>query len=561
MNNKTKMKQLKIAIATALLIQCSAIIHSNAQSNSKNLGNEDVTIIKEYQPVLNDAFKISIVPQGDTSTSVAIPLNYEIEPKQMITNYNITPIKPVKIKDDVIKKLYHGFIKGGYGNYNTPLIEATYNSLRSKTFDAGVHFKHMSSTGELDGYGYPGFSNNQFNATGTKFFDKSSLNADIDYSHDVYHYYGYESPPELFTKSETKHLFSDVMASFVFASNNADKDALKYNAGFSIYNFRDNRNSDESSEIITGSLGKIIGNGSGDIKFTADLNQTQQAQQDLNRNIFTLEPRYQFKKDLFNLTLGVNANIESNDSKTLYHLYPHILAKYQVIDDAFSVYAKWTGELRRNNLRSLSRENPFLDKFTELKNTNDKLDLSLGTNIKLSHDVNAIASIGYSRLLNEVFFINTNDIPVMFETIYDDVDLVNLHGQLDYNQSEKTIIGLNIDFNSYNMDIANTKPLYRPLYRIGLTGKYLIADKIEIKGDIYFNGSSYAFDYEKSTTIPAYKTIKGYVDLNAGAIYHYSKILNVFVQLNNVTMSRYYQWYNYPSYRLNAIAGVTYSFW
>ncbi|MBK9638938.1 MAG: hypothetical protein IPO63_14455 [Bacteroidetes bacterium] len=27
-----------------------------------NLGNEDINVIKEYQPVLNDAFKINISP-------------------------------------------------------------------------------------------------------------------------------------------------------------------------------------------------------------------------------------------------------------------------------------------------------------------------------------------------------------------------------------------------------------------------------------------------------------------------------------------------------------------
>ena len=108
MNSKSKMILRNIVALLAL----GSSQWANAQTdNSKNLGNEDIDIVKEYQPVLNDAFKISLTPQGDTSTSHAPSYTYNVEPQQMTPNFNITPIKPVKIKDEVIKKLYNGFIK------------------------------------------------------------------------------------------------------------------------------------------------------------------------------------------------------------------------------------------------------------------------------------------------------------------------------------------------------------------------------------------------------------------------------------------------------------------
>ena len=113
MNSKSKMILRNIVALLAL----GSSQWANAQTdNSKNLGNEDIDIVKEYQPVLNDAFKISLTPQGDTSTSHAPSYTYNVEPQQMTPNFNITPIKPVKIKDEVIKKLYNGFIKAGYGD-------------------------------------------------------------------------------------------------------------------------------------------------------------------------------------------------------------------------------------------------------------------------------------------------------------------------------------------------------------------------------------------------------------------------------------------------------------
>jgi len=562
-NNKTDKLLLRCVALFVLIFQS---INGFAQTeNVKNLGDKEVTIVKEYQPVLNDVFKISLTPQGDTSTSLTSVLKYDVDPQQMISNYNITPIKPVKIKDETIKKLYHGFVKAGYGNYNTPLLDVSYNTLRSKSFDAGVKIKHESSSGAIKDYGYPGFRETQIGLTGTKFFDKNMLDADINYSRDVYHFYGYKkSSTELFTRNETKHLFSDVAANFIFSDNNSDKDAIKYKAAFSIYNFRDNNHSDESGEVLSGYFGKNIGDGLLKVNFIADLNQTQQSKQDLTRNIFTLEPLYYFKWKLLSVIAGVNSSMESNNTDLLFHLYPNVEAKYMIIDDAFSVFAKWGGGMKKNTFKSISKENQFLDSFTSFKNTNDKLNLSLGAFAKLSHDVNANATVRYSRLTNELFFVNEDldptKSPVKFTTLYDDVDLIAIHGQLDYRQAENTTVGLNIDFNSYNPDNLS-KPLFKPLYRIGLSGKYIIADKIEIKPDIYFNGNSYAFDYRDTiSNIPKFQTIKGFVDLSIGVEYHYTKILNVFVQINNIAMSRQFYWNKYPSYRLNAMVGITYSF-
>ena len=172
----TAMKNSIHVIIYMLLILLLAVNSLKAQnSGQQNLGNEDVTIVKEYQPVLNDAFKINILPEGDTSVAEPLHLQYNLEPQQMNSVYTLSPIKPVKIKDDVIKKLYRGFAKAGYGNYNTPLVEVSYHSLRSKIFDAGVDAKHMSSTGDIKGFGHPNFSENKLGLNGTRYFDKNAV--------------------------------------------------------------------------------------------------------------------------------------------------------------------------------------------------------------------------------------------------------------------------------------------------------------------------------------------------------------------------------------------------
>ena len=54
--------------------------------------------------------------------------------------------------------------------------------------------------------------------------------------------------------------------------------------------------------------------------------------------------------------------------------------------------------------------------------------------------------------------------------------------------------------------------------------------------------------------------MKGYTDINLGVEYRYTKVLSGFVNISNLTGSRYYRWYNYPNYRFQIMGGVSYSF-
>ena len=69
MTNLNNVTMGSIGSLTLIIFILGIFNNASAQTGVKhNLGNEDITIIKEYQPVLNDAFKMNILPEGDTST-------------------------------------------------------------------------------------------------------------------------------------------------------------------------------------------------------------------------------------------------------------------------------------------------------------------------------------------------------------------------------------------------------------------------------------------------------------------------------------------------------------
>ncbi|MFN0188481.1 MAG: hypothetical protein ACKVQV_07250 [Bacteroidia bacterium] len=539
-----------------------------------NLGNEDINVIKEYQPVLNDAFKININPDSDTTTiRKASTPEYKVSSQPINSNYNTSPIKPVRIKDDAIKKLYHGYVKAGYGLENMPLLDISFNSLRSKNFDAGVRFKHLSTSGKIKNYGFPGNSNNLFNVFGTRYFEKFKLGANLAYNRDVVHFYGYKSPPELFSKSETKHSMSDFDGNVNLASINPDKDSWTYQASVGFYNFEDNRSSTENNAKVELGIGKLLTNAKFNLQISGEFGKIKQALYSINRSIIRFEPRFIINENLYSIEVGGNVAIESRNnpsgitpySKPIkdnnYRLFPYLSASYQVIDDAVKVFATLSGDLHRNDLRSISRENPFFGRNVMLNNTNEKLGIKAGTSIKLEHDLMFVGSVKWSRIKDQPFYYANFEIPSTFAVVYDKATLLNFRASLEYKNAEKINFAFSADYNKYNTDQLKEQ-LYIPALRVGISGQYAIAEKIYIKADVFYNsdvtGNTYISD--SSIVNSQFVNIKGWLDANVGIDYRYSKVLSAFVSLNNIGFSRYFRWYEYPSYRFLGMAGVTYSF-
>lgn len=550
-------------VLPVLLLTCTAAAQTGGGKQT-NLGNEDINIVKEYQPVLNDAFKINISPEQDTSsTRQAGSLTYKADARPMNAAFNTRPIKPVRIKDDTIRKLYRGYVKAGYGLENMPLLDVRFNSLRSKNFDAGFRYNHLSASGKISDYGYPGNSLNSMGVFGTRYFDKFSLGADIGFRRDVVHYYGYLSPPELFTRSETRHAMNDIHGEVTLASIGRSKDDWTYNAKLNFYNFSDNINMNESNVRIDGNIGKKMNNAVFQVYTSFETGTIKQEFFSFDRSIFRMRPTFMIAKNLYTLTAGANMAVESNNGKTNMRIYPHLRGEYQVIDDAFKVFAEVSGDLDRVDLRGLSRENPFYGSVVALTNTNRKLGIKGGASIKLEHDLLFVGEASYTRFRNMPFFINYYDslFPTTFTTLYDNVNLLRIKGSLEYKSSEKITAAVFAEYNQYDTDQLE-EALYVPAFRFGLNGQYAVAEKIYVKADLTYHSDVTGIGYTAGDSLVSSSTVnlKGWLDASLGVDYRYNKVLSVFVQLNNVAFARYFRWYQYPSYRFLGMAGLTYSF-
>lgn len=540
----------------SIILFCSFAVYATAQKTG-DLGHEEITVVKSYKPTLSDAFKISDIPERDTSSAKVPVFDYVVLPKKMDVDFKPTPIKPVKVKDENIKKLYHGLAKGGYGTNNTPYGEVWFSSLRSKSFTAGIHAKHFSSTGKIKGFGFPGFSENAIDVNGKKFFEHTSLSGKIGYKRNAFHFYGYKSPPELFTKKVTLHTFNDVWGDFSFATyEQTNSDELFYDFGIGFYNFSDNLKATESNYALHAKIGKEVLSGTAWINTKLDLNTLDQPLTDIDYNIVSLEPRYRIKEKDFTLTAGANFFVETFN-KTKMHWYPSAELEYRLIKGQLIAFGFLTGALEKNFYKSFLNENPFVVPPVGLAHTNKKLDAGGGLRARISHEVQAVASASFKRMNDVPFYVNTYtpESFQQFSILYDDASLFNVHGEVAYQANDKTEFAIKTDYFGWNPD-DEEKAWHKEPWMLTFAGSYNIANKIFVRTDWFVNGPRYAKAYGTETSAQ----LKSRVDANLGVDYKYSKNLSAFVKLTNITASRYYLWQNYPSYRLNALAGVSYSF-
>ena len=174
-----------------------------------------------------------------------------------------------------------------------------------------------------------------------------------------------------------------------------------------------------------------------------------------------------------------------------------------------------------------------------------------------SNTISFTAAVNYNQVKDMQFFYNDSAYPARFNILLDDVDVFNLHAEVSYMQSEKLNISLHVDQYSYSPDIQ-LKAWHKPNSIIALVAKYNLHDQIFADVSLFAHGVQYARGTLGRFVVA--EKMDGYLDANLGLEYRYTKVLSLYLHLNNLGFSRYYTWNGYPSERFNLLGGLTYAF-
>ncbi len=522
---------------------------------------KEVEVVKPYQPIISDAYKINVLPKISDSVIIKPNFEYGITSTRVETGFDVTPIGAAKMGSPVLSKLYKTYFKLGLGNYTTTYGEIFINTLRSRKGTGGIHFNHYSSQGKLklenDKKVFAGYSDNDASIYGKRFLKKAELFGDLNFSSKTVHHYGYK--PDLDTsleKGTIRQNFIHFNAKGGVQSTHTDSSKLLYTA-FADYHFTQDKYKHNEHQIsLNGAFSRQFKTHFVGLNTKLDIFKRSENLDQYANALFGLNPYLLLSTDEYKLNAGLNIFYAEEEDGNYIKLYPKIDFQFNVVKDVIVPFIGLSGDVKNHAYHEIAWENPYIRQDLVVRNTDSKLNLYGGVKGNLGSKSSYIVKLGVYTANNYYFYVNDSSrMWNQFKVVYDEGDIFNLSGELTYDATESLNFRVNANFNNYNL----TREMYawhKPKFDLTFNTRYNLRNKIIASLETYYIGKRYAKPYVMNT--PAIE-LKGAIDLNLLLEYRYTKILSGFIQFRNLAASQYQYWNQYPSQRFSVMLGMTYA--
>ena len=193
----------------------------------------------------------------------------------------------------------------------------------------------------------------------------------------------------------------------------------------------------------------------------------------------------------------------------------------------------------------------------------------------LSGNINYDVKAGFKKEENKALFVanpsNSNGITTgfaggiffkgydygnSFNVVYDDVNTVYFAGGITYDYSRHLNLGLNLEFNSYDLN-TQTEAWNLPQLKSDIFATYK-EKKWYASANLYFVGGRKGATY--TSGVPSVIDLDAYIDLNLDGGYHINDLFSVFLRANNITNSNYQVFNNFNAQGIQVIGGIIYKF-
>jgi len=549
---------------------------------------KEVVVSQEFNPTVNDAFKISTSPKMDKPTSYSPNFEYQFFNFPLRTSYHIQPLKAESyLPSERPQVSQQNYVKGGFGNYSTLMGELFYNAYQSKDQNVNIFYRNRSSWGDvrlqddrkvdaplLSNYGRVEFQ---------KRYRYAVLNSSVVFKRKAYEFYGYHpldlSLDYVYADStalalETgKQSLTNIGFDLELKSLERRGSDLDYSVGLAFNSLSNDDKFSENQFDITGLVQKSLDKLEVGIDAAinagfygdADVSTTRQYMGDPYYNI-ELAPFMAFEQKNWDLKLG--AKFELYQMGPIQEMLPAPVLdfNFDIVPKYFKVYIQANGDMKQNTYAQVTQLNPFVANDIVRKPTRKALDVAAGIVGHPTSSLSMTLGVNYQIIKDQLFFVNemvdggdpatagmnyTN----RFVAEYDDNNLLAFHGELNYNNYKQWSASAAFDYYSY--DLANLPEAWNlPEYKISLYGHYDVTEQILLKGTFEFMPER-AVKVSQSNDVD-YTPVT--YDLSMSGEYKFRDNLSFFADLNNILGSKYYYFNGYPAYRLNVLLGATFRF-
>ncbi|MBK6341425.1 MAG: hypothetical protein IPF41_02250 [Flavobacteriales bacterium] len=534
-----------------------------------------------YNPTLVDAQKIDLRPEGIDTILPTMPVSYSLLPAKADIAPRADSLAAAKLNVEKAQaRLYKGFVKAGYGLYNTPIGELYFNQGRSRKNGYGFHLKHMSSNGGLDDVGPSRYGNNSIDAFYRHIIQKNEASGRLMYDRRRISYYGYPSNDKLEDslslidgdKDRLKQFYNDIGFAARVRSLYEDSSRIAHDVGLEAHTYSNFSGSRETNIRVSVEAGKqekteyyhatlLIDNNAFRGRVSPDSSEFRQS-----GTLIGLLPSVRTVGRKYFVRAGVGLYLDAL-GETTFHFFPQAYAHYALFDNILVPYVGLDGERRRNSFRSLTRENPWLNPAPRQRNTSKLFDAYGGLRGSFGNNLGFDVRASFSSHEDMPLYINTPNTPFgdRMDVVYDEVEIMDFSGELTYSTAKDTRLSARIDVYTYATRVED-EPWNLPPYKLTFAARHNLRDKLVLKAEAMFLGRRTAYRAPEASTdssVVAVSTrtqLDGFLDLYLGAEYRYTKRLSMFLDISNLSASKYERWYRHPTQRGLIMLGATYAF-
>jgi hypothetical protein len=559
-------------IYTTILLITTGTLHVTAQDPTKpkteeKAVTEEIEVVRPYKPVLAEAVKLRRSPDLNDVKTYKARFNYSLTDRKLELNSDINKLQAQEVAAERETELINNYVKGGFGTAKTIFAEAYVNTGKDEAMQAGAYLQHLSQSGKLN---KQQSSQQRLSVFGRSIGETATLSGRVNFQRNGLYFYGIdEANPALNPNPEKQTLNFFEAEGEVVNKYTDDPDAFSYAAKVNGYIWSDKFSAKENSIVLNGYMNKRISSFNLGLAASAEFGGTKDSITDVGNNILKLNPYIRLQTHGVKINAGINFVQEFGDFSST-RIFPAVTADFTLIPDYLQLFGEVKGDVNRNSLKQYSDENPWLNSNIEIRNTVEKLSVSGGIKGTGGPGFGYKARIYHKRIEDMPLYVNSFSSFNKFDVIYDfgTMKLTGLEGELSVQVSDALKWTGRLNFEDYK-PAAETQSWFKPQMRLSSDLLYNITKQISLTASVAIQDDSKAKVYlaapAKPYLIPdplneQVVTVKGFVDLGAGASYKINKQFSAFIKVNNLLDSSYSKFLYYQTIGMNIFGGISYSF-
>lgn len=561
------MKKRSILVCAALTWGFGASVQAQTQSRGEVTDQEfvirkDRVLTLPVQPRIYE--KLPVLPQPKGMSDFVYTVNFHelnLPPVQLETEPVLKNYRPDRMD------LYPGYLKAGYGNFASPLVEARFMATEVIDWNYAIDLQHQSfgKGPVLDEESKESHTN--LGGTASYYLDQVEVFGGLRWAQDSYSFYGVDTSVANDPLIDWAGIQGNVLNTIKVEGGIRDIEKtgpVSYEAKINYRNFQDSYAVKES-EFGVNALGKFrpledwVGKVGLSYFFTNPVGENYE----LNRTYLAIRPEVSYGYDAFQFSAGLNIVSENDEvagKSSDFRIFPVLKASYQFAEE-FGFFGEFSGNVQRNTYYSFVMENPFLGPNQQLLNTVNNYKIAGGIEGQFQGTFHYRGGVDISRYNQYHFFINSAADSARFDLVYDDkVSVFNINAELGFKVSDLYTLGSRLDLYQYELN-QQEEAWHRPTWALAVNNQLTPLEGLIVQANVMVMGGlkGRQLNSEASDSYyvpPTAVNLKTIADLQLKADYGITDRIGIFVEGNNLLNGKNMRWNNYPVRGIQLIGGA-----